>query len=199
MRECDVTMVYEAGNINSVIQLYITSDPDVTPVDPDANVVVGNRPYGNCVSYPVNAAGLTAALKSGVRDTLLFCSALSNDNTMNTNLGVTGVAATDLIYFPFTVQANTVATLEIRDQNGDLVYSENSSALTSNGLNSNDSGDAHAFVINFKNAGSNAGYAPGLPLLITNNKGNSMTYTFTIYTTNASGNVVLSTGSFGMN
>ncbi len=199
MRECDVTMVYEAGSINSVIQLYITSDPDVTPVDPDANVVKGNRPYGNCVSYPVNGSGLTAALKSGVRDTLLFCSALSDDNTMNGNLGVNGVAPTSLIYFPFTVQAGTVATLEIRDQNGDLVYSENSNTLSNNGLNSSDSGDAHAFVINFKNAASNAGYAPGLPLLITNAKGNSMTYTFTIYTTNASGNVVLSTGSFGMN
>ena len=206
MRECDVTMVYEAGTINSVIQLYISTDPDVTPVDPDALVVPGNRPYGASVVYATTGAALVSNATGGVRDRVVYGTVAPTYNggdpfltTMNAAGAADQPAANAIaareIFFPYSVTAGTNTVLTIRDQNGALAYSARQTAT----------GTGDCYMVDFTAKANNTSAIngmtnnDGIPLLITNALGNSMTYTFEITTTNATGTVVLSTGSFGMN
>lgn len=190
------TRVAPTNDAYAIMEIYITPDPDVTPSDEINAPVATGVQAGPNVSFPSTQPATDAGVTSGTRDIVIFSPSYKPDADLVTawNIPDGSVSASSLIYFPFTIPTGNTATLMIRNAaTNDLVYSETTGSLSTDGLRGG-AGDAHAFVINYKNAAANAsGYAPGLPL----NAG--VTYNFSIVSTISGLNVTLSNGSFTMN
>ena len=170
----DVTIVY---NKNSLIirEIYVVSDPNVTPSEPDITDVV---PGAGVTTMPINdPANLARALKAAGPNKVFY-----NPYGMTAAAGTSNAA--DVLYFPFNVKTvNKGATLSIVDSGSNVVYFE---AIADGSWAA---GSGHYFVMNFtmKPAGSTAAIHQALA---------SGDYSYTIVDTDGA---LLSSGTFTLN
>jgi len=174
--ECDndITIVYDNSTGSKVItEIYVATDPDWTPGGVSDGVTFGS----DIQVAPASANSdtkLTAWLK-GFR-TGVFCS-----NT--TTMGTTGATKATMLYFPFVTSANNMTgTLEIKDNNGDILYVESATIGTAGN---------HIFSFDFANAvvgtGNSGGWTGSIGLTAPG------TYSYAIY---VNGTSIVSSGTF---
>ncbi len=110
----DVTIVFEDANIKSIVEIYVATDPNVTP-----GSTTEFKPTGAGVTTVGTTTALDALILSGTRDQVIFSSVkASADKAPNSD-------AEDLLYFPFYADATGTASIVIRNKaTGAPVYTE---------------------------------------------------------------------------
>ena len=141
----DVTIVYEVAGVKSIVEIYVATDPNVTPGD-DFELGFGAGVQAATGTF-ANATALETYLKN-------FSTGVFSCSTMKL---ASQAANNELLYFPFNSNnaAAAPATLTISNVYGTTVYSETEASVTAG---------AHVFYIDYTGAhtaGSWVG-APGL-------------------------------------
>ena len=193
----DVTIIHDN---NSVIEMYIQTDPNITPSGVAGRATSPSGIYVNNVGG--TPAALETAINSGVGNQVVYCTDSTTNNvaghaTLNglgLNLGTSGVAPDtnhldDYLFFPFTLVATGAtpanATLVVKE--GDVVVYTESATFNS--------GSAHRFVMNFAGNADNAAGVPNGRLTLKS----GVTYTFEITARVLNGTAwTASSGSFTM-
>ena len=129
----DVTIVYENNDGNdsfSVLEMYIQTDPNITPNNPNTSTGVAMVPYLNSSNLPGNVAagGAQTAKGNSARDS--YMKSLDNgvygsNLDMSYNQDVVDIAKT--IYLKFTTTGGGSCTLNIRNSADASVYTETTS------------------------------------------------------------------------
>lgn len=194
--ECDVTIVYENTASNAATQVYITPDPDVTPVNPDQGNVLGTRPNGTIVVGSATngtEAVLANAVNNGAPNTIVWGSpvpatagTIAPFNALQAgfpDISTSGSTLGDWMFFPFNAADGTNVNLRItRADTGVEVFAARATF---------GAGSLKVFGVNFRNTANNAGAPLRLSLW------SGWNYNFEITTTTATP-VVLSSGTFTM-
>ena len=170
----DVTIVYEVAGVKSIVEIYVATDPNVTPGDE-----VGSSLVPSNVTALNNLAGNTA---EATVDSIIKGMA-ANQAVYSPNVGGTGLGTSDpmdVLYFPFALKNAGNTTLTI-SRGGVPVLVE---------TNTNTSAAAHYFVVNFNNTSKVSSDTTVMGSFSTG------WYNFTINSVNDG---VVSTGTFYLN
>jgi hypothetical protein len=164
----DVTIVYEQSAVKSIVEIYVATDPNVTPGG-DKNLGFGAGVQAATGTF-TNDAALETYLKN-------FSAGVFSCSTQKL---ASQAANNELLYFPFNSNngAAAPATLTISTASGRTVYSETATGVTVG---------AHVFYIDYTGAHTVGSWIgnPGLT---------AGTYTYTI----TMAGQTLSSGSFQM-
>ena len=168
-RECEVTIVFENNSVNSIVEIYVSTPDNTTPVGPGNTVTFGP----NIVKVPSTTAGtgvgsVGAWLNNVAGSGGVYYADAKVEPTDNAGVG-------NLLYFPFIADSQSFATLTIRDASGNMRFSETSAAAVTVG--------PHIFRFDFLNA-PGAWYGP--------TKLSAGTYSYSITV----GNSTVSNGTF---
>ncbi len=170
----DVTIVYEVAGVKSIVEIYVATDPNVTPGDE-----VGSSLVPSNVTALNNLAGNTA--EATVASIIKGMAA--NQAVYSPNVGGTGIGTSDpmdVLYFPFALKNAGDTTLTI-SRGGVPVLVE---------TNTGTSAAAHYFVVNFNNTSKVSSDTTVMGSFSTG------WYNFTINSVNDG---VVSTGTFYLN
>ena len=170
----DVTIVYEVAGVKSIVEIYVATDPNVTPGDE-----VGSSLVPSNVTALNNLAGNTA---EATVDSIIKGMA-ANQAVYSPNVGGTGLGTSDpmdVLYFPFALKNAGDTTLTI-SRGGVPVLVE---------TNTGTSAAAHYFVVNFNNTSKVSSDTTVMGSFSTG------WYNFTINSVNDG---VVSTGTFYLN
>ena len=177
LNECDndVTIVYDESmtGYKVIREIFVATDPDWTPGGVSNGVTFG----GDIQVAPASAndnTKLTAWLKG-------FRTGVFRSDT--TTMGTTGATKATMLYFPFVTSAdNMTGTLEIKDNNGDILYVESAPIAKAGN---------HIFSFDFANAviggTSTGGWTGSVGLTAPG------TYSYAIY---VNGTSIVSSGTF---
>ena len=179
-RKNDVTIVFEDNAVNSILEVYVATDPDHTTPGVPGTTPASLSDSGSAVIVPGTNGDVDGALKPAIK------------NGLNTVIAVPGAGATTTIFNDATLQnvlifpagnwgtGTPTLMLVIKNDANEVIYQE---SLVGQGGN-----QTNFFYVDYK-GGHNAGLTMNGGFV----KGN---YTFTI-TGNFSGvETVVSTGSF---
>ena len=153
----DVTIVYQGNASRDILEIYVTTDPNITPTPPSSSAAT--KPGMNVTDLSsvyddpaADRANLETAIKnagSGV---------FYNSKVTATTGGTTPAA--QALYFAFTATgaSPSIVTLQIRDSANKVVYSESSTSVSGVG--------GHLFAINFTKQGATGSWytTPGLEI-----------------------------------
>ena len=183
----DVTIVYEnndTGDGYSVLEMYIQTDPNITPNNPNYGAYT---PSGTAVKSFTNVYTTTSdpsgtnlgnAIKALGNNNVAYCANVAADTG---TMLVPHTDAPEQLYFPFRLSTSgTIAYLSIYNASGSLVFAENTGSAIPDTY-------GHYFMINFRNAVKNSN-----PNVTLNNALTAGNYTFTI----VAGGTTISSGSF---
>ena len=175
----DVTIVYEVAGVKSIVEIYVATDPNVTPGG-EVTVDAGIPGYGvtalTNISSGISDADLTAAIKGVGPNSVVYSPYAS------TTVAGAQNKAPQFLYFPFVGETgNTAGAALTIYKNGVPVFQENETNAVAG---------AKYFVINFASGTSSNTTITSGPLT-------AGTYTFKIVS-NGTG-ATLSSGTFVMN
>ena len=175
----DVTIVYEVAGVKSIVEIYVATDPNVTPGG-EVTVDAGIPGYGvtalTNISSGISDADLTAAIKGVGPNSVVYSPYAS------TTVAGAQNKAPQFLYFPFVGETgNTAGAALTIYKNGVPVFQENVTNAVAG---------AKYFVINFASGTSSNTTISSGPLT-------AGTYTFKIVS-NGTG-ATLSFGTFVMN
>ena len=175
----DVTIVYEQNAVKSIVEIYVATDPNVTPGD-EVTVDPGIPGYGvTRLTGNYTAANLDDIIKGVGKNSVVYY------NGVAANGAATASHGSQLLYFPFTTgaTAETDVVLTIF-KNGVPVFQEKAGAAIA-------ANKTTFFTINFAKGTSTPANTTIANVLVAGN------YTFQIVG-QATG-TTLSSGSFVMN
>ncbi len=119
-RECEVTIVFENNSVHSIVEIYVSTPDNTTPVGPGNTVTFGPDIVKVPSAVAGDGAGSVGAWLKNVAGNggVYYADAKVNAGDQ------AGVG--NLLYFPFIADSQSFATLTIRDASGNMRFSETS-------------------------------------------------------------------------